>query len=312
MEFPSQVVVYSADNISSQFDGLKTQFSLKRGGLNIPADQLSANSVVILLGGAKQIPGINYTVSENQLTFATPPAAGLTCNIRIITSEDSEQTLIVVPLKLDSPTSFNGSAFQFKLKSADTSINLKYLKIDSNNTFVFVGGVEQIPNKEGVSNAYVLDRIDDETVQVTFTEAPAEGLSCDIFAVCTANYWASRSIYPVEVYCLNTVSGYFNGAQQIFDLTYGSGNLPVNPATINTQNVFVAVGGSMQLPGIDYIISGSTIIFTTPPAAGLTCNIRVVTNAEFLTCPQSNMYSGSFMNWGPSIVMQIAAKLGLS
>ena len=312
VEFPNQVVVYSVDDISDQFNGLKTNFELTRGGLSIPVTQLSNNSIIVLLGGAEQIAGVNYELNFNEIVFATPPVGGLTCNIRVITSEDNEQTLIVAPLKIKNDATFDGVQFQFDLVSADLTIDLSQLVIDNNNTFVFVGGVEQIPNFGGNPNAYTLGRVDKDTVSIIFTEAPAAGLSYDIRAVCSASYWSSRSIYPVEVYCLNDVSGGFNGAQMVFDLTYGTPAAPVNPATINTQNLFVAVGGSMQLPGIDYIVQGSTIIFATPPTSGLTSNLRVVTNAEFLTCPQSNLYSGSFLNWGPSIVIKIASELGIS
>jgi len=312
VEFPSQVVVYSADNISPLFNGLQTQFSLLRGGLDIPGNQLSDNSVMVILGGAKQIPGVNYHIDANQITFATAPAEGLTCNIRVITSEDNEKTLIVAPLTLAPGQGFDGTQFQFNLVSADLAVDLKYLDINSNNTFVFIGGVDQIPTFAGASNAYSINKIDAQTAQITFTEAPKAGLSYDIRAVCSADYWSSRSIYPVEVYCLNDVSGGFDGANRDFNLTYGSEFLPVNPATITDQNLFVELGGSLQLPGIDYVVIGSSINFTAAPPAGLTCNIRVVTNAEFLTCPQSNIYAGSFLNWGPSIVIKIATELGLN
>jgi hypothetical protein len=312
VEFPNQVVVYSADNISGQFNGQRTEFNLTRGSLSIPADQLSANSTVVLLGGAEQIPGENYAIVNNQLTFATAPPEGATCNIRVVTSEDNEQTLVVVPLTLKGSQTFDGVQFQFDFESADLSIDLKYLDINNNNVFLFLGGVQQIPNLQGLPNAYSVEKVDASTVRITFTEAPAAGLSYNVRAICSADYWASRSIYPVEVYCLNDISGFFDGARMVFDLTYGAGNLPVNPATINTQNLFVAVGGSMQLPSIDYSVSGSTITFSTPPTAGLTSNLRVVTNAEFLTCPQSNIYRGSFLNWGPSIVIKIATELGLN
>lgn len=312
VEFPSQVVVYSADDISEQFNGLQTQFSLLRGGLDIPGDQLSDNAVMVILGGAKQIPGVNYTIDVNQITFATAPSAGLTCNIRVITSEDNERTLVVAPLILKPGQSFDGTRFQFDLMSADPTIDLKYLDINSNNTFVFIGGVDQIPTFAGTTNAYSISKIDAQTVQITFTEAPKAGLSYDIRAVCSADYWSSRSIYPVEVYCMNDISGGFDGATRDFALTYGSEYLPVNPATVNDQNLFVEVGGSLQLPSIDYVVIGSTIHFTAPPTGGLTCNIRVITNAEFLTCPQSNIYAGSFLNWGPSIVIKMATELGIN
>jgi|688.fasta_scaffold14136_8 hypothetical protein len=65
---------------------------------------------------------------------------------------------------------------------------------------------------------------------------------------------------------LDDISGSFNGSTQTFALT--SSTIALAPP--NPQSVIVNLGGVVQDPSDDYTISGSNIIFSTPPTAGLT------------------------------------------
>ena len=65
---------------------------------------------------------------------------------------------------------------------------------------------------------------------------------------------------------LDDISGSFNGSQNTFALT--SSTIALSPP--NPQSVIVNLGGVVQDPSDDYTISGSNIIFSTPPTAGLT------------------------------------------
>jgi hypothetical protein len=60
-----------------------------------------------------------------------------------------------------------------------------------------------------------------------------------------------------------------------------------------------------------YRVDGSKIIFTEGPAEGTTINIRVITNAEFITCPSGKYGAPSFLKWGPSIVLELADGAGI-
>ena len=297
VEFPGQVVVYSTDNISPQFDGVKNTFSLLRGGLVIPDAQLNTESVFAILGAVTQKPDINYVVTGNQIVFADAPLAGTTCDIRVVTSEDNERTLIVVPLELTIP--FNGGLTVFDAISPET---VTTLTIDDNNTFMFIGGVEQIP---GLS--YSVSRLSGtDTFQIVFNEAPAAGSTFDIRAVCTASYWAAKKASPVEVYSIDDLSVQFNGAKTEFTLTKGGAT--INSAVVNTQNLFVSLGGAMQLPVHSYNVKGSKITFTEPPLAGTSSNLRIVTNSEFITCPQLG-FADSLVRWGPGLLFDIVNSL---
>jgi hypothetical protein len=167
---------------------------------------------------------------------------------------------------------------------------------------MFMGGVEQIPDL-----AYSISRIGDtNTFQVVFNEAPKTGTTFEMRAVCTASYWASRRANPVEVYSIDDLSTQFNGAKTEFVLT--KDGQTINSAVVNTQNLFVSLGGAMQLPTYSYSVQGSKIVFTEAPLAGTSSNLRIVTNAEFITCPQLGL-ADSFVRWGPGLLLSLANQL---
>ena len=64
------------DDISSSFDGSTTTFALTSSGAVFHA--LTARSIIVVLGGIIQEPGVDYTVDGQNLTFTTAPVAGLT------------------------------------------------------------------------------------------------------------------------------------------------------------------------------------------------------------------------------------------
>lgn len=64
---------------------------------------------------------------------------------------------------------------------------------------------------------------------------------------------------------LDDISGSFNGIADSFPLT--SIGTTIIPA--NAQQLRIVLGGVIQEPGVDYTISGSNLIFTTPPAGAL-------------------------------------------
>lgn len=68
-----------------------------------------------------------------------------------------------------------------------------------------------------------------------------------------------------QIKVLDDISASFNSSTQTFPLT-----LSGNPVTApSSQSLRVVLGGIVQAPGTDYIISGSNIIFTVAPTTGL-------------------------------------------
>jgi len=296
-EFPAQVVVYSADDISSQFDGALTTFNLTTGGVPIPLGQLSTASTLVSLGAVTQTPFTAYSIVDSQIIFSFAPPVGAVCDIRVITSEDSQKTLTAYTFNLTP--SFDGVRSIFTATTAGSITAAT--PIDDKNLFVFLGGVEQVPG-----DAYYVTRIDASVFEIYFTEAPLPNTTVDIRCFTTGEYWVNQAVFPVEVYSLDDISGSFNGAQKTFQLT--SGGSPINPAVVNTENLFVSVGGAIQLPGTSYTVTGNQITFGDAPLTGTTSNLRILTNAEFLTCPRANG-DGDILRWGPGLILTLANSL---
>jgi hypothetical protein len=309
VEFPGQVVVYTTDSISDQFDGVTTSFVLTKGGVGIPTNHLSSNSLWVQLGGVTQIPLVHYTVNANTISFVDAPADGTTCDIRVVTSEDSEKTLVVVPLIL--PVSqIDGTRSIFTLTSP---VDIKDLNITTQNTIAIIGGVEQLP-----SSSYSIERINAQELQITFTGMLPPSSTIDIRSICSGAFWSSQGIEPVAVYSLDDISAEFvNDGQTTFLLTYGG--KPVNPALVSSENLLVSIGGAMQVPlntsggsvNVAYQVAlnsdnQAVIIFQESPMNGATSDLRVITNAEFLPCENGRGYSGGFMKWGPSVVLNLS------
>lgn len=297
VEFPAQVMVYSTDDISADFNNARLVFELKKGGLPIPTSQLSENSLFVQLGAVTQRPGVDYFLVNNSIQFATPPSQGTICDIRVVTSEDDEKTLVVVPLNFKEP--IDGATSTFTLES---SYDISSLNINQENTFVYLGGVEQVP---GVGGSYTLTRISPTQLSITFTEILPEKVTTNIRAICSGSFWETQGKSPVAVYSLDSISDEFSTISQAkeFALTYQG--KPINPSLVNTYNTMVSIGGVLQLPAESYVIENGIIKFTEAPLPGSSSNIRVITNAEFLPCLNSQGLVEGFMSWGPSVILNL-------
>ena len=74
---PSTVAnIREIDDISSDFDGSDTTFTLKVAGVNV--EPANVQQLIISVGGVMQNAGQDYTVSGSTLTFTTAPTSGLT------------------------------------------------------------------------------------------------------------------------------------------------------------------------------------------------------------------------------------------
>lgn len=301
VEFPAQVIVYSTDDISSQFNGSLHTFELKKGGLPIPAAQLSTISTFVQLGAVTQIPGQDYIISNNVIQFTSAPTKNAVCDIRVITSEDDNKTLVVVPLTFKEP--IDGTTSTFTLISTE---DISALDIHQDNTFVFLGGVSQIP---GAAGSYTLVRTSLTELTITFSEPLPEGVTYNVRAVCSGSYWEAQGKSPVAVYSLDSISPLFNSLTQEtqFPLLYEG--KPVNQTLVNTYNTLVSVGGVLQLPGESYTIENGVITFSEAPYPGSTSSLRVITNAEFLPCLNSEGFTEGFLNWGPSVILNLISEV---
>jgi hypothetical protein len=82
--------------------------------------------------------------------------------------------------------------------------------------------------------------------------------------------------------------------------------------------MFVSLGGVMQIPveqtgnplaGLAYTVGLNTvtkkleITFATPPLVNTTCNIRVITSDEYLTCPLPPELLNTTVEIGPGLTV---------
>lgn len=69
-----------------------------------------------------------------------------------------------------------------------------------------------------------------------------------------------------QIKILDDISASFNGSTTTFPLTSSSSS--ITPPS--SQTLIINLGGVVQDPSDDYSVSGSNIVFSTPPAGGLT------------------------------------------
>ena len=296
---PSQVNMFLADNISDSFDEVEKTFTLTRSQLTVPPSQLKASSILVQLDGKILTPEVDYTISGSTITFTEAPGFDLSCSIRVITSEDDQKTLSVIHHTFQEPA--DGSRTVFTALHPETS----KLQVNEENTFAFVNGVNLAQFGD-----YFITRLDAEFIQFHFVSAPAADAIIDVRSFSSGTYWAIQGSHPVQVYNLDNLMGQFNGAETSFTLTYAGST--VNPEIVNNQNLLLFLNGTLQVPGQDYVVSGSRVIFTTAPALGTFSVLRVITNAEFIPGSSPIGTAAGFMKWGPSIVTDLATQVGVT
>lgn len=312
---PNPVLVFSADDISGDFDGSAFSFPLLRGGYPIPSGQLSAYGVFVFLGGVVQKPGEAYTIQGEssgltfpQIVFSEAPPEGTSCDIRIVTTEDEEQTVEVIPFSL-SPV-FDGSQTSFSV-----SPNLQ--ELTNLNSFVFLGGVEQNPSGNNQNSAaYNLSYSTGASTLSFIAGAPQEGTTLDVRGILPGSRYRNAGVSTVFVSSVDDISDLFDNTRTNFPLTID--NIPLDPTKVTAQNMFVSLGGVMQVPvaqtgnplaglaytvGLNSITKTLEITFANPPLLGTTCNIRVITSDEFLTCPIPPELFDTSLQDGPGIIV---------
>jgi hypothetical protein len=276
---------------------------------------LSEYGVFVFVGGVAQKPGDAYTLRSSltpgylpEIQFSEAPELGMSCDIRIVTSADSEETMRVVSFSL-SP-GFDGVQSTFEVTPGDQGLtNL--------NSFVFLGGVEQNPyGLTQTSSAYVVDSSYPVTTLSFIGGSPQESTVLDVRGIVSGNKYRNVGISSVFVSSVDDIAPMFNDAIRTFPLTIGG--VPLDATKVYAQNMFVSLGGVMQIPdtqqgnplsGLAYSVDVNPvtaeleITFAVAPASGVTCNIRVITSDEFLTCPLPPQLVDTTIKDGPGIVV---------
>ena len=315
IDLPSPVLVYSTDDISADFDGVKTVFGLTRGGYSIPISQLSTYGLFVFLGGVVQQPGFSYSVQETtsglvvpQIVFSEAPLDGTSCDIRVVTTDDDNETVEVVPFTLGPD--FDGAQTSF-------SVSPNTPALTNLNSFVFLGGVEQNPaGVNQTSSSYTIQYSSGASSLTFIGGSPLDGTVLDMRGILSGSRYRNAGISTVFVSSVDDIAPRFNNSQSTFNLEIDG--VPLDPSKVSSQNMFVSLGGVMQVPvaqagnplaGLAYTVAVNAITkvleitFATPPAIGTTCNIRVIASDEFLTCPIPDSLLQTTLQDGPGIVV---------
>jgi len=138
------------DDISGDFDGSDTTFTLKVAGVNI--EPVNAQQLIISVGGVMQNANDDFTVDGAVITFTTAPTSGLTFFGTYLGSALSLNTVA------------DGTVGSSSLKSEDFTIG------GSGNTVTIPGNLT-VQGTETIINTERLD-IQDKTVGIASTNAP--------------------------------------------------------------------------------------------------------------------------------------------
>lgn len=260
-----------------------------------------------------QKPGTAYTVQQSsggsvvpQIVFSEAPLPGISCDIRVVTSDDDDYTVEVRNFSL--APAFDGIASSFTITPNIPSLtNL--------NSFVFLGGVEQNPfGVNQTSGAYVITSSAGLSTLAFIGGSPLNGTVLDVRGILSGSRYRNAGVSSVFVSSVDDIAPLFNGTQTTFPLEIGG--VPLDPNKVNAQNIFVSLGGVMQIPvaqsgvpiaGLAYTVAVNPvtkileITFAVPPLPLTTCNIRVITSDEFLTCPIPPQLLDDTLQDGPGV-----------
>jgi len=307
---PSEVVVFSTDDISGLFDGSRSVFDLTRGGYPVPPGQLSLYGTFVTLGGVVQKPGQAYTLQQgsvgldSRISFSEAPEEGTSCDIRVVTSEDEGQTLEVINFTLTPE--FDDITSNFVISpTQDTLTNL--------NSFLFLGGTEQNPAGPPIqdSSAYSIFHNDLSFIG----DSPQLGTVLDFRGILSGDRYRRAGISSVFVSSVDDISLLFNDLRTNFPLTING--VQVDSTKVNAEGMFVSIGGVMQIPvaqegnpaaGNSYTVQISNsgqleILFSVAPPTNATCNIRIITSDEVLTCPLPPSFFDNTIQDGPGVTL---------
>jgi len=205
----------------------KTRYQLKNGRKNyIPAD---AESLFVYINGIVQIPGVSYDIDGSELVFLN---GGLTAGTPLVVIDASAAGLRVID----------------NIESSWEDENYKYLKtlenyqtIDSSKTLLAINGIIQDPNNYSV-NDFVL-RISNE-------------LKNSWSVIQALN--STQSNY-VRLDSIDSTLTEFNDYKEIimFDNYLTISNY-------NSVNLIVNICGVVQIPDINYSITGTVLRFNSP------------------------------------------------
>ena len=117
---PSSGAFLKLDDIASQFDGSTSTFNLSLGGQAFFAG--NPYTLLVSLGGVIQEPIAAFTINQNQINFASAPAAGADFFIVVLatTNVDALRTLTIGRRSGAHNIDLHGRTFAVKDRAGNT------------------------------------------------------------------------------------------------------------------------------------------------------------------------------------------------
>jgi hypothetical protein len=279
-------------------DSVTTAFTL-------PFTIVDPNSSIVTLDGLLQIPNVDYTISGTTLTFVAPPVLGTRIEFRdfevsgvTYTSEVFAGTgvqdiftlvnaptvitdmIVTVDGLVQIPTvnyTISGTTLQFAVAPLNGTViearNINFPSINSTSeSFVATGTQTTYITSTQTTDAFNTIATVDGLIQIPGQNYTSSGTSLIFFPAPVAgstiefrNFTSTPTISTVGILTQYNTSSYIADG---FTITY--------PVTLGatSDNVLVFLDGLCQIPGIDYSIINTSLIFISPPYAGTKIQIR--------------------------------------
>ena len=213
------------DDISGDFDGSDTTFTLKVAGVNI--EPVNAQQLIISVGGVMQNAGDDFTVSGAVITFTTAPISGLTFFGTYLGSALSLNTVA------------DGSVGSSSLKTEDFTIG------GSGNTVTIPGNLT-VQGTETIINVDELN-IQDKTIGIASTNAPTattqDGAGAIIYGETHIDILYDVDKAALGISTAVSVSGFVTATRA----QVGTG-VTINNTGIDVGNAGIMTAGTVSAP----------------------------------------------------------------
>ena len=256
------------DDISGDFDGSETDFTLKVSAVNV--EPVNAQQLIISLGGVMQNAGDDFTVSGSTITFTTAPQSGLSFFGTLLGTALSLNTIAdgtVIPASLTTTSNYvmNGitldqgagiiTAFGFQGGSITADLDSTF----SGN--VSIAGSLTVQGTQTIINVDELN-IQDKTIGIGSTNAPSstsqDGAGAIIYGQTHIDILYDREKASLGISTGVSVTGFVTATRA----QVGTG-VTINNTGIDAGNAGIVTAGTIAAPSALTLKSSATTTAAT-------------------------------------------------
>jgi hypothetical protein len=110
---------------------------------------------------------------------------------------------------------------------------------------------------------------------------------------------------------LSEISASFDGVTTTFQLAVPPGGAAYYVTPASVYQLIISIGGIIQNPGVDYLLNGSQIVFTTAPVAGRTFFGLILGDALNVGSPSDGTITDAKVAAGAAIANSKISFIGL-